>query len=111
MAAVPTSGTTNPMAVVPVVEPRTLMLPHRIRAVTPAAAIRVGAAVVVRAATQAVVILPQRVEVVRAATRAVVTLPQGVEVIRAAAHPVLRRTTVAAAHRISRKVIAERCQL
>ena len=101
MAAVPTSGTTNPMAVVPVVEPRTPMLPHRIRAVTPAAAIRLGA----------VVALPQRVEVVRAATRAVVILPQGVEVVRAVAHPVLRRTTVAAAHRISRKVIAERCQL
>jgi hypothetical protein len=68
------------------------MLPHRIRAVTQAAAIR-PAVVVVRAVTQAVAILPQQVAV-----------------IRAAAHPVLRRTT-AAEHRISRKAIAERCQL
>ena len=89
-----------------------MLFRSRIRAVTPAAAIRLGAVVVViRAATQAVVTLPQRVEVVRAAIRAVVILPQGVEVVRAVAHPVLRRTTVAAAHRISRKVIAERCQL
>jgi hypothetical protein len=80
------------MAVVPVVEPHTPTHLHRIRPVTRAVVIPLGAGGV-RAVTQAVVILPQRVEV-----------------IRAAAHPVLRRTT-AAEHRISRKVIAERCQL